>query len=241
MKRLQKIISESGIASRRKAEELIREGRVTVDGQIITKMGYLADARKNKIRVDGKLIPYDQKKIYILLYKPKNYITSREDPQERPTVIDLLKKIPARVFPVGRLDFDAEGLLLLTNDGDFAQRLLHPRFSIPRTYLVKVKGFPDISTIKKLRFGVHLSDGITLPAKVVLLKKTDKNSWIRITVTEGRNNLIKRMLTTVGHPVLKIKRIAFGPFSLEKLKPGDYLTISPTKIKKLLEDYKIGL
>jgi len=121
MKRLQKIISESGIASRRKAEELIREGRVTVDGQIITKMGYLADARKNKIRVDGKLIPYDQKKIYILLYKPKNYITSREDPQERPTVIDLLKKIPARVFPVGRLDFDAEGLLLLTNDGDFAQ------------------------------------------------------------------------------------------------------------------------
>ncbi|MCX8011900.1 MAG: rRNA pseudouridine synthase [Desulfobacterota bacterium] len=217
---MQKIISESGIASRRQSEKIIREGRVSVNGHTITTMGYRSDPQKSKIRIDGKLISNDLKKIYILLYKPKNYITSLKDPEGRPTVIDLLKKIPVRVFPVGRLDFDAEGLLLLTNDGDFAQRLIHPKFAIPRTYLVKVKGFPDVSTIKTLRSGVHLSDGITFPAKVILLRKSDKNSWLKITVTEGRNNLIKRMLRSVGHPVIKLKLIAFGPFTWGKLKPG---------------------
>jgi len=235
-KRLQKIIAEAGITSRRKAEELIQEGRVSVDGRTITKLGTLADLEKNKIRVSGKLITGNKEKIYILLNKPLNYITSLDDPQDRPKVIDLLKKVHVRVFPVGRLDFDAEGLLLLTNDGVLAQRLLHPSFSVPRTYLVKVKGVPDIMTIKNLRGGIHLADGPTFPAKVVLFDKTKNNSWVRVTVTEGRNKLIKRMFSAVGHPVLKLKRITFGPFSLGNLKPADYVVLPPGEVRNLLND-----
>jgi 23S rRNA pseudouridine2605 synthase len=235
-KRLQKIIAEAGITSRRKAENLIQEGRVSVDGRTITKLGTLADLEKNKIRFDGKLIIGNKEKIYILLNKPQNYITSLDDPQDRPKVIDLLKKVHVRVFPVGRLDFDAEGLLLLTNDGVLAQRLLHPSFSVPRTYLVKVKGMPDAMMIKNLRAGIHLSDGITSPAKVVLFAKTKNNSWARVTVTEGRNKLIKRMFAHLGHPVLKLKRITFGPFALGNLKPGHYVVLPPGEVKKLLNE-----
>ena len=236
-KRLQKIIAEAGITSRRKAENLIQEGRVSIDGRTITKLGTLADLEKNKIRVDGKLITGDKEKIYILLNKPQNYITSLDDPQDRPKVIDLLKKIHVRVFPVGRLDFDAEGLLLLTNDGALSQRLLHPSFSVPRTYLVKVKGVPDTMTIKNLRSGIHLPDGITSPAKMVLFAKTKNNSWLRVTVTEGRNKLIKRMFAEVGHPVLKLKRITFGPFSLGNLRPGAYTLLPVAEVRKLLNEY----
>jgi 23S rRNA pseudouridine2605 synthase len=235
-KRLQKIIAEAGITSRRKAEELIQEGRVSVDGRTITKLGTLADLEENKIRVSGKLITGNKEKIYVLLNKPLNYITSLDDPQDRPKVIDLLKKIHVRVFPVGRLDFDAEGLLLLTNDGELAQRLLHPSFSVPRTYLVKVKGVPDIMTIKNLRMGIHLADGLTPPAKVVLLGKTKNNSWVRVTVFEGRNKLIKRMFDAVGHPVLKLKRVTFGPFSLGNLKPGDYVVLPSGEVRNLLHE-----
>jgi len=231
--RIQKIIANSGITSRRKAEALIKEGRVTIDGQKVSKPGTLADPQKDRIRVDGKLIPGDNKKIYILLYKPRGYITSLNDPQGRPKVIDLLKKIKANVFPVGRLDYNAEGALLLTNDGSLTQRLLHPRFAVPRTYLVKVKGFPDAKTIKALRTGIHLSDGITCPARVAFSEKTKKNSWVRITVKEGRNKLIRRLFAAVGHPVLKLKRIKFGPFSLGKLSPGEYRIISPEEVKKI--------
>jgi len=234
-KRLQKIIAEAGITSRRKAEDLIREGRVSIDGRTITKLGTIADFEKNKIRVNGKLITRDKEKIYILLNKPQNYITSLDDPQDRPKVIDLLRKIQVRVFPVGRLDFDAEGLLLLTNDGALAQRLLHPSFGVPRTYWVKVKGVPDSMTIKNLRSGIHLTDGITSPAKVVLVGKTKNNSWVRITVVEGKNKLIKRMFAEVGHPVLKLKRITFGPFSLGNLKPGEYTVLPAMEVRKLLQ------
>lgn len=236
-KRLQKIIAEAGITSRRKAEDLIQEGKVSVDGRVVMQLGSLADPEKNKIRVNGKLISGNKEKIYILLNKPHNYITSLEDPQDRPKVIDLLKKVHVRVFPVGRLDFDAEGLLLLTNDGPLMQRLLHPSFSVPRTYLAKVKGVPDVPAIKKLRAGIHLSDGITAPAKVALISKTKNNSWARITVTEGRNKLVKRMFAEVGHPVLKLKRITFGPFSLGHLKPGDYAIVPAAEIKKLLNEF----
>ena len=235
-KRLQKIIAEAGIASRRKAEELIQEGRVSIDGRTITKLGTLADLETNKIRVNGKLIIGNKEKIYILLNKPQNYITSLNDPQDRPKVIDLLKKVHVRVFPVGRLDFDAEGLLLLTNDGALAQRLLHPSFSVPRTYLVKVKGVPDTLTIKNLRTGIRLSDGITSPAKVVLIGKTTHNSWVRVTVTEGKNKLIKRMFAAVRHPVLKLKRITFGSFSLGNLKPGDYTVLPFGEVRKHLNE-----
>ncbi|MBW1679240.1 MAG: rRNA pseudouridine synthase [Deltaproteobacteria bacterium] len=232
--RIQKIIATSGITSRRKAEELIKEGRVTINGRKVAKPGTLADPGKDKIRVDGKLITGNNKKLYILLNKPRGYITSFDDPQNRPKVIDLLKKIKTRVFPVGRLDYIAEGLLLMTNDGSLAHRLLHPRFAVPRTYLVKVKGFPDFKTIKNLRTGIQLSDGMTFPGVVKFMEKTKKNSWVRITVKEGRNKLLKRMFAEVGHPVLKLTRIKFGPFSLGKLSPGEYRIISPEEVKKLV-------
>ena len=236
--RLQKIIAGAGITSRRKAEELIIEGRVTVDGRAVTRLGSLADPEKSKIRVDNKLLSAGKGKKYILLYKPRNYITSLNDPEDRPKVVDLLKTVSARVFPVGRLDFDAEGLLILTNDGDFAQRMLHPSFAVARTYLVKVKGIPDPKTIKSLRTGIRLSDGITYPAKVKFSEKGKMNCWIRVTITEGRNKLIKRMFAAVGHPVLKLKRIKFGPFTLSNLRPGEYRMIPGGDIKRIMADRK---
>lgn len=231
--RVQKTIASSGIASRRKAEMLIKEGRVAVDGKKVTKLGTLADPQKSSITVDGKIISRADKKAYILLHKPRGYITSREDPQGRPKVTDLLKNIPVKVFPVGRLDYNAEGVLLLTNDGQFAQRLLHPKFAVSRTYLVKAKGFPDADAIRRLRTGVNLSDGMTLPARVTFLEKTHKNSWVRITVRQGKNRLIKRMFAAVEHPVLKLKRTGFGPFFLGKLEPGEYRMVSEKEVKKL--------
>jgi 23S rRNA pseudouridine2605 synthase len=233
--RIQKIIANAGITSRRKAEELIRQGRVTIDGHTIEALGSLADISQEKLRVDGKLVAGKPENLYILLYKPKRYITTLDDPQQRPCVLNLVKGIKARIFPVGRLDYDAEGLLLLTNDGALTQKLLHPRYQIPRTYEVKVKGIPPDTAIRALRSGVRLSDGMTHPARVKFLEKTRKNnSWVGITVTEGRNKLIKRMFSAVGHPVLKLKRTRFGPFSLGKLKSGEYMVLSPAEIKKLI-------
>ena len=232
--RLQKTIASAGVTSRRKAEALIKEGRVTVNGKKVTELGTLTDPQKSRITVDGKLISGGNKKAYILLHKPRGYITSIEDPQGRPKVTDLLRNIPVKVFPVGRLDYIAEGVLLLTNDGHLAQRLAHPKFAVPRTYLVKAKGFPDATAIRRLRTGVSLPDGITLPARVTFLKKTYKNSWVRITVRQGKNRLIKRMFAAVGYPVLKLTRTKFGPFSLGTLEPGEYRMVSEKEVKKFL-------
>ena len=231
--RIQKVIANAGITSRRKAEELIQEGRVMVDGRRVTKLGSTVDPEISILTVDGKRITPPVQKTYILLNKPRGYITSLDDPQERKTVIDLLATVKERVFPVGRLDYDAEGLLILTNDGELANRLLHPRFKVPRTYLVKVKGYPSHQTIKKLRAGVRLADGPTQPAHVTFLDKTNQNSWISITITEGRNNLIKRMFELVGHRVLKLKRVRFGSLTLGDLPTGEYRFLQPEEIVKM--------
>ena len=175
-----------------------------VDGRRVTKLGSTVDPETSILTVDGKRINPTVQKTYVLLNKPPGYVTTLDDPQGRKTVIDLLN-VKGRVFPVGRLDYDAEGVLLLTNDGSLAHKLLHPRFAFPRTYLVKVKGLPDVRAIKTLRTGVRLSDGMTCPAKVRFLERKKRNSWIRITLTEGRNNLIKRMFMALGHPVLKLQ------------------------------------
>ncbi|HBR17497.1 MAG: pseudouridine synthase [Deltaproteobacteria bacterium RIFCSPLOWO2_12_FULL_43_16] len=244
--RLQKIIAQAGIASRRKAEEMILEGRVTVNRKAATKLGTKADPEKDRIAVDGRVISAgaDLKsvpKIYILLNKPKGVISTVSDPEGRPTVIDLVKKLGTdfksvprlRLFPIGRLDLDAEGVLLLTNDGELANKLIHPRYKIPKKYLVKVSDAPDDKDIAKLKKGIYLEDGRTLPAEAKFIKATKTNSWIELTVYEGRNRLVKRMCFAIGHSVLKLQRTEFAGIKLGSLKPGDFRMLTAGEVKKL--------
>ncbi|MBI3754050.1 MAG: rRNA pseudouridine synthase [Deltaproteobacteria bacterium] len=242
--RLQKIIARVGIASRRKAEEMILEGRVTVNRQTVTELGSKADPEKDRIAVDGRVITLgtDSKsipKIYILLNKPKGCISTVSDPEGRPTVIDLVKKIKQRIFPVGRLDLDAEGVLLLTNDGELANKLIHPRYKIPKKYLVKVSDAPDEKDMAKLRKGIYLEDGRTLPAEARFIKATKTNSWIELTVYEGRNRLVKRMCFAIGHSVLKLQRTEFAGIKLGSLKPGDFRMLTKDEVERLKNLTKI--
>jgi 23S rRNA pseudouridine2605 synthase len=234
-KRLQKILSDMGIASRRKAEELIIEGRVTVNGRIAT-IGMKADSVKDHIKVDGKLLIRSEPKVYIMLNKPKNVVTTLYDPEGRPTVKDFLKGVKYRVFPVGRLDYDSEGLLLLTNDGDFAHAVLHPSKKISKTYLVKVKGVLDEEEIEKLRTGVKLEDGLTAPAQVTGVTRTENNSWLKMTIYEGKKRQIRRMLEKITHPVLKLKRIKINGIELGELKPGTYRYLISNEIGKIRKE-----
>jgi pseudouridine synthase len=235
LERLQKILARAGLASRREAERIIQEGRVSVNGRIITQLGFKADPTKDYIKVDGKSINQFEPKVIILLNKPKGYVSTVKDPKGRPTVIDLLKKIKWRVYPVGRLDFDAEGLLFLTNDGELAFKLSHPRFLVPRTYMVKVSGIVEEKELLRLNRGIRLEDGVAKAELCELVKYSDTNSWIKIVVTEGRNRLIKRMFLAIGHPVLKLKRIQFGPIKLGKILPGEFRFLTHEEVKKLKE------
>ncbi|MCD6319164.1 MAG: rRNA pseudouridine synthase [Candidatus Desulfofervidaceae bacterium] len=230
--RLQKILSRAGVTSRRKAEQLIIEGRVKIDGKVVTTLGTKVDPETQQIEVDGRILRFPAS-IYLMLYKPRYYLTTLHDPRGRPKVTDLLKDIPTRVFPVGRLDFDAEGLLLLTNDGEFANMLIHPRYKVPKTYMVLVKGIPNSYALKKLETGVDLEDGKTLPAQVRLIRKLKNKTWLKLTIREGRYRQIKRMCAAVGHPVLRLKRIRIGPLTLDRLKPGEYRYLTPKEIKQL--------
>lgn len=238
-KRLQKILSDMGIASRRKAEELIIEGRITVNGRIAT-IGMKADPVKDHIKVDGKLLIRSEPKVYIMLNKPKNVVTTLYDPEGRPTVKDFLKGVKYRVFPVGRLDYDSEGLLLLTNDGDFAHAVLHPSKKISKTYLVKVKGVLDEEEIEKLRTGVKLGDGMTAPAQVTKVTRTENNSWLKMTIHEGKKRQIRRMFEKMRHPVLKLKRIKINGIELDKLKPGIYRYLMSEEINKIKKEIVIS-
>jgi 23S rRNA pseudouridine2605 synthase len=236
--RLQKIIAQIGITSRRKAEDLIIEGRVTVNGKIAT-IGMKADPSRDYIKCDGDLIAWPQKegsqKVYCVFNKPRGVLTTLFDPEGRPTVRDFLRGLRHRVFPVGRLDYYSEGLLLLTNDGDFAHAIMHPSRKISKTYAVKVKGIIGEDTIGKLRRGVRLEEGKTLPAKVKKVRHSENNSWIEMTIYEGRKRQIRRMLERVGYPVMRLKRICIDGIGLEELKPGEfrYLTLDELqRIKK---------
>ena len=233
LERLQKILGRAGVASRREAEKIILEGRVTVNGQVIRILGSKADPLKDHIKVDGRRGGRFEPHVTLLLNKPKGYLSTVDDPGERPTVMDLLKKVKQRVYPVGRLDFDAEGLLLLTNDGDLSYHLSHPRFEIPRTYLVKVSDVPDEKKLERLKKGILLEDGRAKAVSVSLLRQTPKNSWVRIVVAEGRNRLVKRMLSAIGHPVLKLKRTAYGPIQLGALPAGQFRYLSEEEIERL--------
>ncbi|MCX8031422.1 MAG: rRNA pseudouridine synthase [Thermodesulfovibrionales bacterium] len=230
--RLQKILAMMGITSRRKAEELILNGRVTVNGQL-AQLGMKADPKKDHIKVDGKILIKPEPKIYLALNKPKKVISSLHDPEGRTTIKDFLKGIKQRVFPIGRLDYDTEGLLLLTNDGELTQKILHPSYRIPKTYLVKIKGLIQENEIKKISQGVRLQDGLTLPAQVRLIKQNENNSWLEITIYEGRKRQVRRMFDAIGHPVIKLKRIAIDGIKLGDLKTGELRHLTEREVNKL--------
>ncbi len=234
-KRLQKILAEIGIASRRKAEEMIIEGRVSVNGKVAT-IGMKADLNRDHIKLNGKLLIRPEPKVYLIVNKPKGVVTSLSDPEGRPTIKDFLKGVKYRVFPVGRLDYDSEGLLFLTNDGDFTHAVLHPSKKIPKTYLVKVKEVLEDNEIEKLRKGIRLEDGVTAPAKVKRVRKTEHNSWLEITLHEGKKRQIRRMLDKVGHPVLKLKRIRINGIELGNLESGKYRYLMPDEVDKIKKE-----
>src|SRR5215470_12486407 len=227
MERLQKILSQAGIASRRASERLMLEGRVTVNGDTIRELGSKADPGTDDIRVDGRRIKIAERHIYLLLNKPRGYVTTRSDPQQRPTVIDLLKGVREYVYPVGRLDYDSEGLLILTNDGELAARLTHPRHGVKRVYEARVLGQPDAHDLSRLAKGVAIDGRRTEPASVASLGP----GHLRITVHEGRNRQVRKMCEAIGHPVTELRRVAIGPIRDGKLKLGRWRELSPQDIE----------
>ena len=230
--RLQKILSETGVTSRRQAEEMIREGRITVNGRL-ARIGDKVDPSRSHIKLDGKLVASPAAKVYLMLHKPKHVVTTAEDPEGRAVVMDLVKSKLPRLFPVGRLDYDAEGILLLTNDGEMAFRLSHPSFQVPRTYWVKVKGKPTPEEVRKLSQGITLEDGATAPCRIAPRRKARENTWLEMTLREGRNRQVKRMWERMGHPVLKLRRVSFAGLSLGSLKAGEVRHLRPSEVEKL--------
>ena len=234
--RLQKIIAAAGIASRRKAEELIASGRVAVNGKVVTELGTKADPEQDHIRVNGKLLHGAQRHVYLLLNKPKGFVTTAHDPEGRPTVMTLVKGVGSRVYPVGRLDYASEGLLLMTNDGDLAHKLMKAASHVPKTYVVKVSGKPPEEAIAKLRGGLSIATDEgkrvrTSPAKIRIVKE-GANPWYEVTLIEGRNRQIRRMFEEVGHHVEKIKRVKYGPLALD-VPPGEFRSLTLQEVARL--------
>lgn len=241
LERLQKIIAHAGFASRREAETMIREGRVTVNGRV-AELGSKANAAQDHVKVDGKLITRAETHRYILLYKPKEVMTTVEDPEGRKTVIQLIKGVRERIYPVGRLDFHSEGLILLTNDGDLAFKVSHPKHGSVKTYHVKVRGVPEERLVDKLQRGITIDGKRTLPCEIARMKTTGRstgrgddegNSWFEVRLREGRTQQIRKMFQAVGHPVSKLRRVAIGPISDPKLTPGDWRELTPREVKML--------
>ena len=231
--RLQKILSHAGIASRREAEQIILDGRVTVNGKVINELGRKFDLTTSKIYIDGKRISNLESKVYILLNKPVKILSSVKDDRGRQTVIDLIKDVKERIYPVGRLDFNTEGLLLLTNDGELTNALLHPKFQINKTYLVKINGNVTEEKLKALRNGIKLEDGITAPAIVHVKDKLINGTEINITIHEGRNRQVRRMFAAIGCEVITLKRIRFANLTIDNLKIGEYRKLSRIELKNL--------
>jgi 23S rRNA pseudouridine2605 synthase len=232
--RLQKILSKAGVSSRRAAEKMIAEGRISVNRIVVTGPGTKADPEKDEIRVDGRLVSLETERIYLMLHKPKGYVTTLSDPQGRPIVTDLLNGVAARVYPVGRLDYDSEGLLILTNDGEFAQRLQHPRYGIPKTYRVKVEGRFSKGELKALEKGIDLPDGRFAPAEVQLEKTNPGSTWLTLTLTDGRNRVIRRVFDSIGHSVTRLIRVAVADITLASLREGTWRMMTPREVERLL-------
>jgi len=231
--RLQKILAKAGIASRRKAEELIKEGRVRVDGKVVTEMGIQVDTDTQDIECNGIPVSSREKKIYILLHKPAGFLSTVHDPQGRPIVTDLLHNVKERIYPVGRLDQDTEGALLLTNDGELAQKILHPSHEVNKTYVAKVKGKPDKKKLDALAKGIILEGRKTWPADIKVLRAEAQVTTIKIIIHEGRKRQVRKMFEAVGHPVLQLKRTAYGQLELGNLEPGKSRILGPGDIKMI--------
>lgn len=234
--RLQKIIAAAGVASRRKAEELITAGRVVVNGNVVTELGTKVDPEQDHIRVDGKLLQGPERYTYVVLNKPKGYVTTVSDEKKRPTVMDLVTKVKGRVYPVGRLDWASEGLLLMTNDGTLANALMKASSNVAKIYVVKVAGQPDEGKLDKLRRGVSIAEKggrrvRTAPAKIRLIREGD-NPWLEVTIIEGRNRQVRKMFEEVGHHVEKIRRVQYGPLALD-VPPGDWRNLTLLEVAKL--------
>lgn len=232
--RLQKIISRAGVASRRKAEELIQQGQVTVNGRTVTELGSKADAERDHIKVAGKLLSRRGERIYLALNKPRECVSTTSDPEGRRTVLDLVGRYRTKVYPVGRLDYHSEGLLLLTNDGDFANHILSAKNEIPKTYQVKINGRPTPADFQKFRNGIRLDGRMTAPAKI-RLSKPGTNPWYEVTITEGRQNQVRRMFKSLGFLVEKLRRVRIGTLPLDKLPLGTFRELTPAEVKRLLK------
>lgn len=235
MERLQKVIAHAGVASRRKAEELILQGRVSVNGKPVTELGVKVQANKDKIEVDG--VPIDKEEpVYFLLYKPSGVISSVSDDRDRKVVTDYVQ-VEQRVFPVGRLDYETSGLILLTNDGEFANLLMHPRHTINKVYVAKVEGIPTKESLKRLEKGIMLEDGKTAPAQVKLMTvdKKKNTAIVRLSIHEGRNRQVRRMFEAIGHGVQKLKREEYSFLTLKGMNPGDVRPLKPIEVKHLRE------
>jgi 23S rRNA pseudouridine2605 synthase len=231
--RLQKYLSQTGICSRRAGENLIREGRVQVNGRVVTEMGFIVNPESDSVDVDNHPVVQARTKEYFLLHKPTGYVTTLKDPYGRPTVRELIRDAGVRAYPVGRLDMDTSGLLLLTNDGELAHRLSHPSYGVEKEYLARVRDLPTSQTLEQLARGVVLDDGVTAPARVRLVRGGRPTSLVTLIIMEGRNRQVRRMLEAVGHPVVSLKRVRFGKLSLEGLAEGEWRRLNSREVAEL--------
>lgn len=236
--RLQKILAQAGVASRRAAEEMITAGRVRVNGRLVRELGTKADPRRDKVEVDGERL-VAERHAYVVMHKPRGVVSTMSDPEGRPTVAELVRGVGARLYPVGRLDFHTSGTLLLTNDGEFAHGLLHPREGVPKTYVVKVQGVPSDAMLERWRTGVELDDGKTRPCQVRFLREEAGKGWLEVTLTEGRNQQIRRMGEATGHPVMRLARLSFGGVTSDGLRPGEWRPLSPDELTELKQRYGV--
>ncbi|AGP37104.1 pseudouridine synthase [Sorangium cellulosum] len=236
--RLQKIIARAGVASRRSAEELILAGRVRVNGRVVTELGLKADRQKDRIEVDGKRL-VSEAPVYVALHKPRNVVSTLRDPEGRPTVADYVRGTGARLYPVGRLDFATSGILLMTNDGDFANGLLHPRGGVPKTYVLKVQGVMSDDDLTPWREGIRLEDGVTLPAEARVLRHEGDKTWLEVTLREGRNQQIRRMGEATGWPVMRLARTTFAGVTSEGLRPGEWRALTVDELLHIREAFGV--
>lgn len=233
--RLQKVLAAAGIASRRASEELILDGRVEVNGSIVMELGTRVDPEKDTIRVDGSRIPAARHHVYLVLNKPRGVVSTMDDPEGRRTLSDFVPPRTSRLFHVGRLDTNTEGLIVLTNDGEFAHRMAHPSYEVKKTYLAEVAGVIDPKTVKRIERGLKLDDGPVKPDRVKVVSTTESKSLVQITLHEGRNRIVRRMMEAVGHPVDRLSRIGIGPIRLGQLAPGESRELTRDELGKLLD------